>query len=79
MWWLTTAASAALRSKADGFVGVFVFEDVVVGWMLDFLMKCVDEIVCGSLFVGEEVYGKLVKAFRRYGVAGEVAFERLRR
>jgi len=77
--WLTTAAPAALRSKADGSVGVFALEDVAAGRTLDFSMKRVDEIVRGSPLVGEEVHGKLAKAFRRHGAAGEAALERLRR
>ena len=77
--WLTTAAPAALRSKADGSIGVFALEDVSAGQTLDFSMKRVDEIVRGSPLVGEEVHGKLAKAFRRHGAAGEAALERLRR
>ena len=51
--WLTTAAPAALRSKADGSVGVFALEDVAAWRTLDFSMKRVDEIVRGSPLVGE--------------------------
>lgn len=77
--WLASAAPAALRSKADGSIGVFALEDVSAGQTLDFSTKRVDEIVRGSPLVGEEVHGKLAKAFRRRGAAGEAALERLRR